>query len=385
MENTTDIPTMSHVSPNKTCNIYCVNEIFNITDIIDPNANQKLQIVAFGENFYAYVSPAILVVGLLGNSLSLGVFLSRNLRHMSASRYLAVLASVDILALIFYVFGEWLKRGLKIISPENQVTFLDSPGVCQIWLFFSYVSRFLSAWLIVCFTCERFSGVCLPLWRRNLGSPHKTSRIIIGLVVVSCFAVVYKPILSGVRTIRNRVTCTSKEEFIYESFILDSIYALLITLVPFVIISTLNVLILKRLLTRNYLHRKRLVTEESHIRLEFTVIHLTVSFVFIALNLPFFVVWVMHFLKSWLFQTKEQSGLEQDTHYFDHLVGVLSITRTIFYVNYCINFFLYTVTGAYFRKELKALFFKSYTQYETCDKDDNKTHHTIVSHKKNYV
>mgnify|MGYP002153702559 FL=1 len=347
--------------------------MFNITDIITSDITQKLQIVKFGENFYAYITPVILIVGLLGNALSLGVFVSKNLRHMAASRYLAVLSSVDICTLVFYVFGEWLKRGLKVVSPDNHVTFLDSQGVCQIWLFFSYVSRFLSAWLIVCFTCERFIGVCLPLRRRNIGSLKETSRVIVSLVVISCLAVVYKPIMSSVRTIRSRVTCTSKDVYIYESFVLDSIYALLITIVPFIIISTLNVLIIRRILQRNYLHRKRLITEESHIRLEFTFILLTISFVFIALSLPFLIIWVRQFLYSWLFLPNHN---ERSTHSFDYWVGILCITRTISYLNYCINFFLYFVTGAYFRKELKALFFKSYSHYEQCGKDENRTHQT---------
>lgn len=327
---------------------------------------------------YAYTTPVIIIIGLFGNVLSLGVFLSKNLRNMSASRYLAVLAAADTSTLVFYVLGEWLKRGVKMISPGNEVTFLDVQGTCQIWLYFSYFSRFLSSWLIVCFTCERFVGVCLSLRRRNLGSLKETSRIIVALIAISCFVVIYKPIMSSVRTIRNQVTCTRKEEFEYPSFILDFVYGFLTTLVPFVIISTLNVLIIRRILRRNYLQRKRLVTEESHIRLEFTFILLVISFFYILLSLPYLTVWVRNFLQDNFFGNNLQKF---DSGSFDYWTGVLSITRTIYYLNFCINFFLYTVTGAYFRKELKALFFKSYSQYEQCNKIDIRTQQTVLYHR----
>lgn len=40
------------------------------------------------------------------------------------------------------------------------------------------------------------------------------------------------------------------------------------------------------------------------------------------------------------------------------------ITRAVFYVNYCINFFLYSITGAYFRRELRMLFVLGRRKYK---------------------
>ena len=96
----------------------------------------------------------------------------------------------------------------------------------------------------------------------------------------------------------------------------------------------------------------RVVTEESVIRLEFTIILLAISFCFVALNLPFFATWLKLFLTS---QYISVSSFTNESH-LDYFRGVAFITRAIFYINYCINFFLYSITGAYFRRELRMLF-----------------------------
>lgn len=353
---------------NKSLN--CTDIQINLTAIMNGEPSDKHPVVPFSERFYAYLTPIILTIGLLGNITSLTVFLSKNLRSMSASRYLAALSIADISTLVFYVFGEWLKRGLKNISPELKVTFLDTEGVCQAWLYLNYFSRFMSAWLIVCFTCERFIGVCMPLRRRNLGTLKETTRIISTLTVVAALLVSYKPFLSEVHTIRTRTSCTSKQSFIYESFILDSIYGLLITFVPFVVITTLNVLIIRRLIIRNRRQKHHLITEESHIRLEFTLILLAISFFFIAFNIPFFIMWIRNFIQSHFLYPNDAS-VDKEHPSVDYWIGILSITRTIFYMNYCINFFLYSFTGAYFRKELKGLFFSTYQKYDQCKQSIN--------------
>lgn len=360
----------------------CTDFIINLTEIMNGQPSEKHPIFHFGQLFYAYLTPVIFTIGLFGNVLSLCVFLSKNLRNMSASRYLAALSTADISTLIFYVLGEWLRRGLKHISPGIKVSFIEMEGVCQLWLFLNYFSRLMSAWLIVCFTGERFIGVCMPLRRRNLGTLKETTKIISVLTVVSALLVSYKPFLSEVYTMRNRTSCTSKHQYVHESFALDSVYGLLITLVPFVVITTLNILIIRRLILRNRRHKNHLITEESHIRLEFTLILLAISVFFIAFNFPFFVVWFRNSFHSRIFSvaTIKDPG-DQSVGYW---IGVLSITRTIFYMNYCINFFLYSITGAYFRKELKGLFFSTYRKYDQC-KQSNNTHDTHVIRRNSWV
>jgi len=65
-----------------------------------------------GQLFYSYVTPFVMVIGIIGNLVSLRVFLARRMRKMSASLYLASLAMSDTCVIMFYVLVEWLHRGL---------------------------------------------------------------------------------------------------------------------------------------------------------------------------------------------------------------------------------------------------------------------------------
>ncbi|ESO85288.1 hypothetical protein LOTGIDRAFT_130696 [Lottia gigantea] len=353
----------SHDGVRDVLQVLQVNITFNSSQC--PQVLQP-KIVTHSQYFYSYFTPVILMIGLTGNLLSLRVFLSKNMRKLSASTYLAALSTSDILALIFYVLVDWLKRGLPALNPDLQVTFLETNVTCQAFLYLSYLSRFLSAWFIVSFTAERYIGVCLPLQRKNICGKRFSQKIICTLVVCSACIMMYKPFLSGVYQINHTKVkmCTRDPELSFPVFILDSIYAVLITFIPFIIITVLNTLIMRKLFLRNKKHRSiKIITEESIIKLEFTIILLVISFVFIALNLPFFCVWCRQFLLS------VSATMNEHARDFDNMHGLLLITRVIFYLNYCVNFFLYSVTGAYFRKELRILFFykspamKDYRRY----------------------
>lgn len=302
----------------------------------------KPAVFRVGAMFFAYFTPIIFVVGIIGNSLSLAVFTSKNLRKLSASTYLAALSVADISSLIFYVLVEWLRRGLEHIDPGVKLTFLDKNGFCQVLLYMAYISRLMSAWIIVIFTIERFTGVCYPLRSFNRGA----RKILMSMFALSCILVLYKPILSGEYTKRQKTVCTSNPEFKLLSFALDGTFAVTITLVPFAIITVLNVLIVRKLFLRNRESRDLFSDDASTIRLEFTLILLAISFFFVAFNLPFSVVWARNFL---YFSDFNRTRTDMNVDYWK---GILLITRTVFYMNYCINFFLYNITGKYFRTAL---------------------------------
>ena len=248
--------------------------------------------------------------------------------------------------------------------------------MCQIQLYLSYVSRFLSAWIVVAFTVERYIGVCHPLRRRDICTTSSTRRIVATTCFVAAILCIYKPALSGVYVSEKepKYYCTTSAEHGFLSFVLDSIFAVLITIVPFVIITILNTLIIRKLFIRNKRQKAiKVVTEESVIRLEFTIILLAISFCFIAFNIPYFAVWCRLFLHS---KYISNTAME-DVFDPDYWQGVLYITRTIFYINYCINFFLYSITGAYFRREVRVLFtYKSVQRgsYSRCSRINSNSH-----------
>ena len=334
--------------------------------------------------FFTYFTPVIFTIGIIGNVLSLIVFLSKNMRKLSASIYLAALSISDLMALLFYVLPEWLKHGLPFLPGHHAAVFLQEHGTCQVLLYLQYIARFLSSWLVVCFTVERYIGVCHPLRRKDICDPKSASRVILGVIVTASAGCVFKPILSGSYTaINGDPLCTSVRHHEYLSFILDILFGIMITLIPFVLITILNLLIIRKLVLRNRRHRKiRIITEESIIRLEFTFILLALSICFVSLNLPYFSVWCKRYWtykKLFNINSAQTNVISEQNDHIGDLDESLSVTRTIFYTNYCINFFLYSITGAYFRKELKHLFLhkeRDYNHYHNCSAHTRSNSHT---------
>ena len=116
--------------------------------------------IDYGLDFYAYLTPIIIVVGLFGNSVSLCIFKRRTIRKLSASVYLSAICVSDI-CVLFFILLDWLNKGLPRIGASGvRVPIVLRQGCCQAFLFFSYTFRIISVWLIIVFTFERY--ISLP-------------------------------------------------------------------------------------------------------------------------------------------------------------------------------------------------------------------------------
>lgn len=365
------------------------------------------------EAFYAFITPFIILIGLAGNLISVKVFSLPQLRKLSSSHYLTAISISDSLVLATYVLLDWLNRGLPLWPGGHRVQLVNTPGMCQAFLFASYTFRFVSVWLIVLFTVERYFAVCRPFYSRLTCTRRFARRAIVSVVAVAAIVSLYKPLLSGVyaaagpgihgdeplqeTTTKNSVmrfvdydpenrtsaadgtsnmgTLVGGDVFIvnrdvglyacrgnpsydgsHVNFVMDVFYGLLITAVPFVPIGVLNISILFVLVGRDRNIRRliRLVPEKK-VRLEFTINLLAVSASFLGLNVPYFVLWCQQFVQS--FHPDDPTlVLWNDPSAVLWNRDKLLLAKAIFYVNYAINFILYSLTGAYYRSALVRLF-----------------------------
>ena len=128
------------------------------------------------------------------------------------------------------------------------------------------------------------------------------------------------------------------------NFILETTYGLLITALPFILITLFNLLILRKLLNRSFgiKHKTKVVFKENRGRLEFTVILLSISTCFVLLNVPYFIFWCIQFLvTSSVPDNMADVNNSSKSTFTIATSNEVYITRTIFYLNYAINFFLY--------------------------------------------
>ena len=327
------------------------------------NDNLSTEESEFGIRFYAILTPFIIIIGIFGNTVSLIIFKKRALRKLSASLYLKAICISDTCVLLTYVLLDWLFKGLPFVSGGAKVSVVNINGLCQLFLFVSYTFRIISVWLIIVFTFERYVAICHPLQRRLICTRSFSFKLIGCVSVLAAILCLYKPIISSTSNVgTGTAVCSMNDDYRKINWILDSIYGVCITALPFTVISFFNTMILRKLVCRKSDMVETLaISRESRMRLEFTFILLSISTCFVCLNLPYFIVWCRRFHSMDSLQSSRSEGSDIDNISIKSVQtepdrNSLYFTRTIFYLNYAINFFLYCLTGKQYRKYMIQLF-----------------------------
>ncbi|KAF4525941.1 hypothetical protein B566_EDAN013177 [Ephemera danica] len=184
--------------------------------------------------FHLYYIPCIICMGILGNVLSCIVFLSTHLKMRSSSYYLAALATAD-LSFLVSLFMVWLSNNVG-------VQLFNKNGWCQFVVYVSSVSSFLSVWLIVAFTVERFIAVQYPLHRPHMCTVARAKMIITFLTIFALLLHLYSFVTAGVTSAYGVDTCDMLHEY-HETMrvinIIDSIFTLIVPLFLIVIMNTM--------------------------------------------------------------------------------------------------------------------------------------------------
>ena len=195
-----------------------------------------------------YLTPVIVIVGFVTNSLAACVFLGTSLRHQSSSIYLAALAIVDT-GFLMTVFTNWFTW----ITEQS----FHQAIWCQLIIYFAYVFGFLSVWFLLAFTVERYIAVCHPFVTYTMCS---TKRAKIVICAISAFAAVgYNFALWTSRVIyfNDKPFCLPREEFMQAVNIAAGIDGVLTMIVPSVVIVLLNLRIGIRIYSTHWHHGKQ--------------------------------------------------------------------------------------------------------------------------------
>lgn len=200
--------------------------------------------------FHLYYIPVIILIGLVGNLLSCVVFLNTHLKMRSSSYYLAALATADFgfLATLLMV---WLNNNIGV-----QV--FNKDGWCQGLVYVSSVCSFLSVWLIVAFTVERFIAVQYPLHRPHMCTVARAKAIVLCLTVVALLTHCYSFVTAGmVRVQGGMEVCDMREGYHEAMRIINIIDSLLTLIVPLALIIVMNTMITRNLIrfSRRFKHQ----------------------------------------------------------------------------------------------------------------------------------
>src|SRR6218665_880466 len=125
---------------------------------------------------YTYLAPFVIIIGTLGNSVSIITHQHRDFRHTATAFIFTALSCVDIATLNNTLMSYFLMSAFEVYVR----TF--SRFSCKIAQFIAYTLHTLSSWTLVLLTAERSISVLFPLRCKEICSKR---HIIIAWVIIA--------------------------------------------------------------------------------------------------------------------------------------------------------------------------------------------------------
>ena len=315
-----------------------------------------------------YFVPIVVVIGLLGNTCSFLVFVATSLRSLSSSVYLSALAISDN-GFLICVFISWANNVDVHLYHRNVW--------CQTFVYLTYVFSFLSVWYVVGFTVERYIAVCFPFKRCDMCTTRRAQMVVMGMAAFASVAYTFALWTSHVQqppsTYDASPFCETRRKFSSLVAVLSNIDTVTTFVLPSLALIFLNVRIgyavglvgihqrkptseglplfrgCARSATppwRKPVHCQRHVGVRNTPHVRVTKMLLVVSSVFLMLNMPF------HACRVYFILMRHANNTYRPTKQFFHWQRFFLY---VYYVNFAINFLLYSICGQNFRRALKAL------------------------------
>ncbi|CAF0841852.1 unnamed protein product [Rotaria sordida] len=236
------------------------------------NKSNSMPTLVVVEQYMSIYGPFILTaLGIIGNTLSILIFLSPRYRRQSSHFYLLSLALSDLCFLIINLLEDTFRNHNELY--KSRINFLDrsSSIICILAQYTRNVTRLLSSWIIVSFTIERLLVVFHPL-QRGIICRRKIARlVVIILFIITLICNINVPFHYGIISVASHLPkdtiCDILPDYrrIYMRFAITTMIAAY--LLPMCIIGFVNMLICCKLWKNSSIVEKSVtgkVTEERH-------------------------------------------------------------------------------------------------------------------------
>ena len=330
------------------------NSVLMNTSNETTSGSAKAEIDTF-HPFTFYFTGICIIVGLLGNTTSIIVFLKARVSEGACTvrYYLIALALSDNTVLIAEAFV-WL--------ADIKITWIHKfDALCKGAYYFRYAGRMWSAFLTLTITAERYLFVAYPLKSSSL---RTTNWCRIGILVtahISFSLASYALFLIGTSPNQRCIIYNDKKEtFVIVDIIISRCLADVIIgsaifiLTGFVIRSLLKA----RHARENTLNGGCSFTRRQTREFQITIMLITIAILFVLMKVPYTFTYYLSF--KW--NTEWRKTVE------NQLVGIKEvndIAGALVNLNYSINFFVYFIFVRSFRENLFELV--------ACRKDDRSS------------
>jgi hypothetical protein len=222
------------------------------------NKSDSVPTLVAVEQYISIYGPLILTtLGIVGNILSILIFLSPRYRRQSSHFYLLCLALSDLCFLIINLLEDTFRNHNQLY--QSRINFVDrsSSTICIFIQYARNVTRLVSSWIIVSFTIERLLVVFHPL-RRAIICRRKIARFVVLVVfIISLLSNLNVPFHYGIINVSDRkendTICDilPKYRSIYMRFAIITMIS--VYLFPMCIIGLVNMLICCKLWRKSLL------------------------------------------------------------------------------------------------------------------------------------
>lgn len=265
---------------NGTCHVtsakFSSTSSFSSSTMDEERTSESVSFILLTKFIGLYLFPLFIFMGIFGNSLACFImFLNVRRSGYAANFYLSLLAFVDCLYLLGSAVPDWLRH----IHYTLDVRLL-SDLCCRFVYWFGNFTTHLSAGLVVSVTIERFIAIQYPLIAHKINSTTLTHVVVI--VLIGFFFLLDSRVLLLVKHFNESIhivfICPNDTDIKYERR--DTSHCGIIneetqdtwvfidfagyTLIPFLIIVTLNSLIIRRLIAAQRLRQRMIQTKHKH-------------------------------------------------------------------------------------------------------------------------
>jgi len=320
------------------------------------STNYTTQCVFDVAQFLRYAGTIIVILGFIGNFLSIIIFSRKSLRSRSCSMYFLALSMSDICVLIGYTSENLLFHGYHI-------QLLSNTYICKLVIFLIYASTDISNYLLTLAAIDRC--VLISYRSGHYRFCRKSIAKILITVVVILFSLINSHLLYGFH-VEQTDSCLPKPNP-YRNFYIrhyDAYIDIIKTvLIPFLTIFICNIFIIFRLTRKQNLLTRVASRRRSRRRIEkdrqLTGFLLLTSILFILLSLPSEINDVLRTYLSMQFQQTYACTLWTST----------TVLILLHQTNHASHFYVYTLTGPIFRKEFQKCFchYRSNNSKHLCD------------------
>lgn len=391
---------------------YDVNEtdldkIINSNDLVEKSTQLNL-IATF----------IVLIFGLIGNYLIIYVFIKKKNRKNSSHIFLLCLAINDCLFLKIHFFENVLRTfqslflsdiGFKYHTSLSSLSFFiklinitDKFDIgCRLINYFRYVLRFISAFIIVAFTIQRLIIVSTPFGTR-FKSKLCAWNTVLFTVVTSLLINSWVPFLFEIYYDEVAQYCDIKQSWKTRYLEITVSYVILTMLIPISVIFIANFMTIVKTIKSDTHRSKNLNAHRSskpnipsdmktnlnsskknelkffmksnnmksfysnnkpkdskgEIRVnnskKITRMLMFISLSYAIFNMPYLVIWLIYYAKM-------NANPLLDSNVKNYLFSFTRISETLQILNYSLHFYIYCISGATFRNQLKNT--SNYTEF----------------------